>query len=82
MVSHFGPHLTLILYFQSTPFPSIVTMGVGVQHWDFEESSSVIVPCVFFIRIHAIFFKMEFQYVAHGGLKLNPSPSAFGMLGF
>lgn len=28
------------------------------------------------------FFKMEFQYVAHDGLKLNPSASAFGLLGF
>lgn len=54
----------------------------GSQHWNFEESSSVIVTYVFFIRIHAIFFKMEFQYVARGGLKLNPSASAFGILGF
>lgn len=82
MVSHLRPHLTLILYFQSTPFPSIVTIGVGVQHWNFEESSLVIVPYVFLIRIHVIFFKMESQYVAHGDLKHNPSASAFGMLGF
>lgn len=53
--SQLGAHLTLILYFQSTPLPSIVTMGVGVQHWNFEESVQSLY--LMFSLLEFVFFK-------------------------